>query len=91
MLISEVTGCIQVDRELHIKRFCKGCSISLTQWFRQGQDCRLSGKSMLENFLVYLKSYIENISCIFDKLQKYMFTKKPIYSVELVRYALILR
>ena len=46
---------------------------------------------MLENFPVYLESYIENISPIFDEIQKHMFTKKPVYSAEIVRYALLLR
>ena len=41
MLVPEVTGCIQVDSELHVKLFYKGCSVTLPQWFRQGQDCRL--------------------------------------------------
>ena len=68
MLISEVTGCIQVDSELHVKLFYIKCSIPLPQWFRQGQNCRLSKKSMFGNFLVYLESYIETISLIFDEL-----------------------
>ena len=55
------------------------------------QNCRLSKKSILENFLVYLESYIENISPIFDELQKHMFTKKTVYSAKIVRYALLLR
>ena len=56
-LIPEVTGCIQVDSELHVILFYKGCSVSLPQWFRRGQYCRLSRKSMLGNFLLYLESY----------------------------------
>ena len=90
MLIPEVKGCIQVNSELHVKLFYKGCSVPLPQWFRQGQDCRLLRKSMLENFPIYLESYIENISPIFDELQKQMFTKKPVYSAKIVRYALLL-
>ena len=91
MLLPKVTGYIQGYSELHIKLFYKGCSVPLPQWFCQGQDCRLSRKSMLENFPVYLESYIENVSPIFDELQKHMFTKKPVYSAEIVRYALLLR
>ena len=91
MLIPEVTGCIQVDSKLHVKLFHKKYSHLPPQWFRQGQDCRLSRKSMLENFPVYLESYIENISPIFNDLQKHMFIKKPVYSAEIVRYALLLR
>ena len=78
MLIPEVTDCGQVDSEMHVKLFYKGYSVPLPQWFRQGQDCRLSRKIMLENFPVYLESYIENISPIFDEL--HMFTKRNIHS-----------
>ena len=80
MLIPEVTICIQVGSELHVTHFYKGCSVPILQWFRQGQDCRLSRKSMLQNFRIYLESYIENIYPIFDELQKHMFTKKSVSS-----------
>ena len=91
MIIPEVTVCNQLDSKLYDKRFYKGCSVPFRQWFRQGQDCRLSRKSMLENFPVYLELYIKNISPAFDELQKNMFTKKPVYSAAIVRYALLLR
>ena len=68
MFISEVTCCIQVDSELHVKLFYIKCSKPLSQWFRQSQNCRLSKKSMFGNFLVYLESHIETISLIFNEL-----------------------
>ena len=86
ILIPKVAGCIHIDSELQVKLFYKRCSVPLLQWFRQGQDCLLSRKSMLEDFSVYLESYIENISPIFGELQKHIFTKKPVYSAEIVRY-----
>ena len=46
---------------------------------------------MLENFPVYLVSYTERISPIFYELQNHMFSKKPVCSAEIVRYALLLR
>ena len=46
---------------------------------------------MLENVPVYMELFIENISPIFDQLQKHTFTKKPVFSAEIVRYALSLR
>ena len=46
---------------------------------------------MLENFPVYLEFYIGKISATFDELQKHMFTGKPVYSAEIVRYVLLLR
>ena len=48
-------------------------------------------KKHVRNFPIYFESYIENISPTFEKLQKHMFTKKPIYSSDIVRYALLLR
>ena len=51
----------------------------------------VSSRSRLENFPVYLESCVENISSILDELQEHMFTKKPFYSAEIVRYALLLR
>ena len=44
----------------------------------------------LRKLLVYLESYIENISPVFEKLQKHMFRKKSVYSAEIVRQALLL-
>ena len=52
----------------------------VTVYIQVGQDCRLSRKSMLQNFRIYLESYIENIYPIFDELQKHMFTKKSVSS-----------
>ena len=91
ILIPEDTVCTHVDSKLHVKHFYQGRSVPLPQWFRQVQDCPLSRKSMLENFPIYLESYSENISPIFDELQKHMFTKQPVYSAEIVIYALLLR
>ena len=76
ILIPGVTACIQVDSELLLKLFHKVCSAPLPQWFCQGQDCRLSKKSLLGNSPVYPDSYVKSISSIFDELQKHMFTKK---------------
>ena len=73
----EVTECIKIDKELHVKLFFKGCPVLLPQWFRQGTDCRLTRKSMLENFPVYLRTYADNHSSIFEELLQYRFTKKP--------------
>ena len=64
----EVTECIKIDKELHVKLFFKGCPVLLPQWFRQGTDCRLTRKSMLENFPVYLRTYTDNHSYIFEEL-----------------------
>ena len=84
--IGELTECIKTDKEffhhnwwkvwLHVKLFFKGCPIALSQWFRQGTDCCLTRKSMLENFPVYLRNYADNYSSIFEESLQYRLTKK---------------
>ena len=49
MLKLEITGCIHDDSELHVKRFYKGCSVPLPQWFRQGQDLFYDAVHLLKN------------------------------------------
>ena len=78
-------------QESHVKLFFKGCPVPLPQWFRQGTDYCLTRKSMLENFPVYLSTYADNHSSIFEELIQYRFTKKPIYSANIIRYNLLLR
>ena len=67
--VPEVTACIQVDDKLHVKLLLRGSTGPLPPWFRYGDNCKLTSKSMLENFPSYLKSQTENFS-IFDKLRK---------------------
>ena len=46
---------------------------------------------MLENFPVYLRTYAENYSSIFEELPQYRFTKKTIYLSNIIRYSLLFR
>ena len=46
---------------------------------------------MLENSPVYLRTYADNHSSIFEEILQYRFTKKPIYSANIIRYSLLLR
>ena len=62
----EIPECIKIDKKLHVKLFCKGCPVPLPQWFRQGTDCHLTRKSMLEKFPVYLRTYADNDFAIFE-------------------------
>ena len=87
----EVTECIKIDKELRVKLFFKDCPVPLPQSFPQGTDCRLTRKSMLENFTVYLRTCADNHSSIFEELLQYRFMKKPIYSASIIRYSLLLR
>ena len=52
---------LKLHNLLHVKLFFKGCPVPLAQWFRQGTDCRLTRKRMLENFPVYLRNYTDNL------------------------------
>ena len=52
--VPEVTACIRVDDKLHVKLFLRGSPVPLPQWFRYGHKCKLTSKSMLENFPSYL-------------------------------------
>ena len=67
--VPEVTACIRVDDKLHVKLFPRGSPVPLSQWFRYGHNCKLTSKSMLENFPSYLESQTENF-LIFDNLKK---------------------
>ena len=66
-------------------------SSSFTTVVSQDTDCRLTKKSLLKNFPVYLRTYADNHSSIFEELLQYRFTKKPIYSANIIRYSLLLR
>ena len=75
-IIPEVKGCTQVDSDMHVKLFYKGCSVPLPLWFCQGQVCCLSRKNHVRKLpcipgIVYWKnfSYILRIteSCVLKK------------------------
>ena len=69
----------------------------MPEWFGKGSDCRLKRKSMLENFPNHIRNFqeTENIpSDILNELQEIRFKNpvdRPKYSVNLLRYALLLR
>ena len=62
MLVPEVTEGIRIDKELHVKLFFKGSR------FRHGRDCRLTHKSILENFPAFLLSQTEKSNSILEEL-----------------------
>ena len=89
--IPEVTECIRVNNEMHVKSFYKGSPLPLPQWFCHGRDCCLSRKSMLYNFPTYTKSQAEQFSSILTELQQIKYMKKPIFSANIIKYSLMLR
>ena len=90
MLLPEVAECIHIDKELHAKLFFKGSPVPLPQCFRHDRDCRLTRKSMLENFPAYLISQTEKFDSLFEELREYKFKKRPVYSASVIRFALLL-
>ena len=62
--------------------------LPLPQWFRHG---KLTNKTMLESFPSYIQTECEQFSSIFEELQQIKFKKKPIYSGNVILYALMLR
>ena len=81
--VTEVTDCVRVDRDLNVKLFYKGSP--LPQWFRYGRDCRLTKKSMMQNFLNYIRLEAEQTFNILEELKEFKFKKKRtlLYNVRL--------
>ena len=52
MLLPEVTECILIEKELHVKLFFKGLPVPLPELFRHGRDCRLTSKICWKIFLL---------------------------------------
>ena len=86
--IPEVSGCIRIDKDLHVKLSYKGSPLPLPQWFRHGRDCKLTNKTMLENFPSYIRTECEQFPSIFDELQQIKF-KKTLF-IQLRSYAMLL-
>ena len=80
-----------------MKLFLNSSPVPLPEWFLEGSDCCLKRNSMLENFPDYIRNFQETKdipSDISNKLQEIRFKKpvdRPKYSVNLLRYALLLR
>ena len=74
--VPEVTDCVQVHRDLHVKLFYKGSPLPLPQWFHHGRDCRLTRRSMMQNLPNYIKLEGEQTFNILEELKKLKFIKK---------------
>ena len=72
--VTEVTDCVRVDRDL--KLFYKGLPLPLPQWFRHGRDCHLTKKSMMQNFLNYIRLEGEQTLNILEEPKELKFKKK---------------
>jgi hypothetical protein len=90
--VPKVTHCIRINSDLRVKLFYEGLPLALPKWFYSGRHSKLTSKSMLKNFINYMKCEYENHSSILEEMRRLQFIKsKPIYSADLLRYALLLR
>ena len=80
---------MRVDRDLNIKLFYKGLPLLLPQWFHHGRDCHLTKKSMMQNFLNYIRLEGEHRLNILEEPKELKFKKKKMSNV--IRYSLLLR
>ena len=89
--IPTFTESIYIDQNLHVRLYSKGSPIPLPTWFRKGTECKLTSKDMLPNLELHIRQESEKWGDVFDEMQKIRFMKSPVYSANLLRYALMLR
>ena len=86
--VTEVSDCVRVDWDLNVKLFFKGSPLPLPQWFHHGRDCQLTEKSMMQNFLNYIRLEGEQTFNILEELKELKFKKKRTLS-NIIRYSLL--
>ena len=89
--VPEVTDCVRADRDLHIKLFTRVHPYLCHSGLRHGKDCRLTRKSMMQNFPNYIKLEGKQTFIILEELKELKFKKKRIFSSIVIRYSLLLR
>ena len=87
--VSEVTDCVRVDRDLHVKLFYKVTGLPLPQWFHHGRDCHLTRKSIEKKKNIKLEG--EPTFNILEELKELKFKKKRTLSSSVIRYSILLR
>ena len=53
--VPAIQSCLRVDSDLHVKLFCKGSPIKVSEWFRKRRDCRFTRRCRLQNLVNYAK------------------------------------
>ena len=77
--VTEVTDCVRINRNLSVKSFYKGSPLPLPQWFHHGKNCHLTKKSMMQNFLNYIRLEGEQTFNILEELKELKSKKKEHY------------
>ena len=52
--IPEITSCIRVDADLHVRLYHRGSPLPLPEWFHRN-SCKLTSKNLLQNFPLYIE------------------------------------
>lgn len=86
-----IAECIRINSDLHVKLFYRGCPVPLPQWFVKDKSVTVKSKSCLENFLPHIRSEAEKNYDILEEMRQLKYQKRPVYSANLIRYALLLR
>ena len=89
--VTEVTDYVRLDRDLNVKLFFKGSPLPLPQWFHHERDCQLTEKSMMQNFLNYIRLEGEQTFNILEELKELKFKKKRTLLFNVVRCSSLLR
>ena len=89
--VTEVPDCVRVDQDHNVKLFYKGSPLPLPQWFHHRRDCDLSKKSMMQNFLKYIRLEGQQTFSILEELKQLKFKKKRTLLSNAIRYSLLLR
>ena len=61
---------ISIDTNLHVTLSYCGFHVPLPDWFRSVHNCRLSRRSMLENFPSYMRAKGEEMNPILQEMNK---------------------
>lgn len=89
--VPEVTYCLKINKNLNVQLFYKGSPLSLPAWFTKGRNAKLTSKNMLQNFIPYIKKEVEEHESVLEEIHKIKYQTRPMYSANLLRYALSLR
>ena len=83
---------ISIDKHLHVSLSYYGFHVPLPDWFRAVHNCKLSKKSVLENFPPYIRSRGEQMNPILkeiNEMQLYKAKGRPQFSSQMIRYAFL--
>ena len=91
--IPAITFCIKIFKNLSVQLFYQNARMHLPGWFRDGKqgNGRLTSFSMIENFINFMKTKVEENTSILDELLSQRYQTRPTYSKEILRFAIHLR